>query len=312
MHVFITGAGGFIGLALARHFKSLGWQVSGSSHREAGLAELAGVADRAVRLDLFNTPAAALFSGCDAVIHCAYDPAPGSEELNVRGTRGHFSAAAAAGVPYQLFMSSHSARPDAPGEYGRTKYRLEQVFLAAGHAVVRPGLVIGQGGLYAKQRRAILRLPVLLLPAADTAPVFYVALNDLLACIERLVTDSLRGGFNLFVEPWANLREFVEAVGKSQGVKVRILSFPLGPLFLGARLWRLLSLPPSAGIDRMESLRKNLEACPHASDLCSLLPGGTSLSDAIAVSGGSSALKCSSGRLVPGQPGMGLGQRRPD
>ncbi|GAB6124853.1 NAD-dependent epimerase/dehydratase family protein [Humidesulfovibrio idahonensis] len=153
MHVFITGAGGFIGLALTRHFKSLGWRVSGSSHHEAGLAQLTGLVDCAVRLDLSSTPPTALFLGCDAVVHCAYNPAPGSEEQNVRGTCGHFSAAAAAGVPYQLFMSSHSARPDAPGECGRTKYRLEQVFLAAGHAVVRPGLVVGEGGLYAKQRR---------------------------------------------------------------------------------------------------------------------------------------------------------------
>lgn len=121
--------------------------------------------------------------------------------------------------------------------------------------------------------------------------MFYVALNDLLACLERLVADNLRGSYNLFVEPWASLREFVDAVAEAQGERARTISFPPGPLFLAARLWRLLSLPPAAGIDRIESLRKNLEACPHASDLYTLLSGSTSLADAIAVCGGPSGLK---------------------
>ena len=49
-----------------------------------------------------------------------------------------------------------------------------------GQAVVRPGLVIGPGGLFAENQKAILRSPFLILPEVDLSSVYYVALEDLL------------------------------------------------------------------------------------------------------------------------------------
>jgi hypothetical protein len=43
-------------------------------------------------------------------------------------------------------VRSHSAREDAVGEYGISKYRIERMYLDGGETVVRPGLVIGSGG----------------------------------------------------------------------------------------------------------------------------------------------------------------------
>ena len=53
------------------------------------------------------------FKGFDAVILCSYKPGPNSEKLNMESTRLIYKVAQTAGVPFQLFVSSHSVRPDA-------------------------------------------------------------------------------------------------------------------------------------------------------------------------------------------------------
>lgn len=87
-----------------------------------------------------------------------------------------------------LFVSSQTARPDAPTAYGRIKWAIEQVVLRdPASLVVRPGLVYGgpPGGLYATLLRSVERLP--LIPMPMPAPrVQPVHLDDLVEVLLRL------------------------------------------------------------------------------------------------------------------------------
>jgi len=163
--VFVTGAGGFIGRALAERRRAGGAEVTGvdlNADPERGVA--AGDVSA-------SGPWQAAVAGADVVVHTAalvsnaYNVNE-SWRINVLGTRNALDAAAAAGVSRFVHISSvrafsdlgfpdgvdehHPVRPDG-NPYVDTKIASEQVVLqahAAGEvecSIVRPGDVYGPG-----------------------------------------------------------------------------------------------------------------------------------------------------------------------
>lgn len=195
MTVYLTGASGFLGQALAAH-----WRVHGFVVRDSGRARLGEV-----------LPDAA-FAGCDAVIHLAHDFAPGAAERNRQGTIAWFDAAVRAGVQRQIFVSSFSARADSASVYGATKFAMEQTFLERGAMVVRPGLVVGNGGMFARMVGTLRRLPVAPLVLPDARSVAVISLEDFLAAMTRLLEGTETGAWNLFAPSLLTGREFAHAV----------------------------------------------------------------------------------------------------
>jgi 2-alkyl-3-oxoalkanoate reductase len=162
--VLITGANGFIGRALAARLRELGTAVR-------GVDLVAAPADDVVAGTTVNpTPWADRFAGVDVVIHTAAlvsnaAPLDKAWEVNVLGTHRVLRAAAAAGVPRFVHISSIAAYgfdfPDGVEEsdpvrvsgysYVDTKVNSEHVVLAAHAAgeiaatIIRPGDVWGPG-----------------------------------------------------------------------------------------------------------------------------------------------------------------------
>ena len=281
MRVFVVGAGGFIGGALVRYLHAHGKIVGGSSHELSRLELLMGILERSVEIRFGQSVKPENFEGFDAVIHCAYNADPSAEESNVDSTRLIYKAALSAGVSFQLFISSHSARPDAASQYGIQKYRLECFFLERGQVVVRPGLVVGPGGLFARNRKSILRSPFFVLPSVDQVPVYYVALEDLLKAIKQILEKRLTGAFNLFCEPPVSLRDFIRAVSRSEGREVPMISIPIDPVFRVIDLLRWMRIPLSEVITRLGVLRQNMRAPIYVSDLSKFVTEQTMIDDAV-------------------------------
>ncbi|MDW5596366.1 NAD-dependent epimerase/dehydratase family protein [Conexibacter stalactiti] len=163
--VFVTGARGFIGAALAQRYRAAGAEVRGVDH----------VADRAAGIVAGDIAAPGAWqehaAGCDLVVHTAavVSNAQGHDaswRVNVLGTRNVLDAAARGSAERFLHLSSvrafsdlgfpadveerHPVRPDG-APYVDTKIASEHVVLQA-HAggelactIVRPGDVYGPG-----------------------------------------------------------------------------------------------------------------------------------------------------------------------
>ncbi len=136
-----------------------------------------------------------------------------------------------------------------------------------GQAVVRPGLVIGPGGLFAENQKAILRSPFLILPEVDLSSVYYVALEDLLESMMKILEQRLVGAFNLFCETPVSLRDFVGAISRSGGRTVPLISIPADPLFRVIDLMRWMQIPFPSVVSRLAVMHQNMKAPIHVADI---------------------------------------------
>ena len=177
-----------------------------------------------------------------------------------------FLAAASQGVRLQVLLSSYSARADADSEYGLTKFEMERTF----QTVLRPGLVMGDGGLYRKQQAALRRLPIVPVIGDGQQPTAVIRMEHFLEAATRVIEEERAGAFNLFYEKQPSYRELVRAMKAGQ----RTIFLPIpAALALGlAGAAEALHLPLPVKPSQIRALLAN-QSAPWHSDLANLLPG---------------------------------------
>jgi uncharacterized protein YbjT (DUF2867 family) len=237
--VFVTGIRGFLGGQLERYWTSAGYTVAGT-----------------VRHD--PVPGSSL-DGFDVIVHAAYD-SKGGVERNVAAARAVCAAGEKAGVRYQIFISSYAARRESQAVYGRMKYQLETYFLEQDHAIVRPGLVIGNGGMFGRNLKKILHSPVipLLDGGRDLIPV--IAVEDFLKSMDILVARRSVGAFNLFNRELVPMRTLIETINRAAGRRPLMVNVPLNLALILLTLTEKLHIPFPSGADNVRSLKQSL---PH-------------------------------------------------
>ena len=270
MNLLITGISSFIGRHLAASLHARGHRICGTARRPLeGLYFL----EKQSLVNLSQPFDPEIFSHQDGVVHLAHDFRTGQQAVNIQGTRNLERAAAQKGVFRQLFLSSYSARPDALSEYGKTKFELEMYFLDQGHAVARPGLVIGAGGLSARMAAVVERFPIVPAPGGDGALPF-ISRPALSTAIGRIMEYPWQSGaqYNLFAPQFTTLATLLREIKAAQGGRLRLL--PIPPRFL---LWGMgmvekagLRLPVNTG--NLIGFLTNQQQC-HFSNM-DQLPGG--------------------------------------
>lgn len=113
MHIFITGASGFVGGAAARDLVAKGHSVSAMSRSAGSDAKITALGATPVRCDLESISAGHL-AGIDAVIHAAafveaWGPKDAWFKSNVLGTQAVLDAARGAGVKRFIHIGTEAA-----------------------------------------------------------------------------------------------------------------------------------------------------------------------------------------------------------
>jgi nucleoside-diphosphate-sugar epimerase len=281
MKVFITGIRGFLGSNLAGALEARGHEVTGSSR------DGSDVERSTARIRLGEPVDPAAFDDADTIVHCAHDFRPGAMELNVAGSRLLFDAGKGR---HRIFVSSHSAREDAVGEYGISKYRIERIYLdrdapagglAGGETVVRPGLVIGSGGLFGRSLRTIRNLRIIPLVDGGRDPVPVLAIADFCEAMINLIESGRRSAYNLFNATMPSMREILDTVLRLEARRTLVAPLPYALTLAAVKAAGRLSVPLAINAESLRTLRLNRRPV-HESDLLKLVSRETNFKDAIA------------------------------
>jgi nucleoside-diphosphate-sugar epimerase len=278
--ILITGVNGFIGSGLAAAAAARGFRVVGSTSSSAGLDVATPGVDRKVVVPLGGAWDPGILSGVDTIIHCAWNLRPGAARLDVAGTERLVEAAEAASVAHQVFISTNSAHPSAASEYGRSKLAVQRYMLERGHAVARPGLVIGPGGLFARLSSLLARSPLVPLVDGGRGLVPIIAIHDLTHALMAIVERRLAGLFNLFNPDYVTLRDVVLQIRATAGRRALPVPIPSKPLLGVIRLLETLGVTLPISVDNLQGLRANRDV-REPSDLLAFVPYPLSLPEMV-------------------------------
>jgi uncharacterized protein YbjT (DUF2867 family) len=229
----VTGASGYIGSRVVDEALHRGYAVVALGRTPL---KRSGVVDRPFELRLAAVDP--LPPETKGLIHLAADTSGRSAEAEVAAL-----AALAGALPSTarlVFVSSQTARADAPSPYGRAKWRLEAAVAEAGGLSVRPGLVYGgsERGLFGSLCGAARRLPLLplfLLPRPAVQPIHVDDLaTGLLKAVE--LPEPVSGPLRLAGDPMPFDR-FLAALTRHRLRRPRpFVPVPIPPLVAGLAL----------------------------------------------------------------------------
>jgi nucleoside-diphosphate-sugar epimerase len=246
--IFLTGASGYVGRNLIRHFVARGVGVKALVRSEPSAELVHSLGATPVRGELFDCALSADMTGCDALLHAAADTdhGPSTEKqrrVNEDGTRAVLDAARAAGIRKVIHISTESVLatgrplvnvdettplPKRPaGGYSRTKAAAECIALAANApefsvVVLRPRFVWGRDDTTALPALTeAVRSGKFAWISGGTYLTSTTHIANLCAAVE-LALGRGQGGEVYFISDGAPVafRTFVSALLKTQGLSV--------------------------------------------------------------------------------------------
>lgn len=216
MKILITGANGYIGNYLVEKTLHHGHEIIIASRNRDVYAQLPSI-----HFDLTSNHISELVYEIDAVVHLAAYTSqvkPQHSDLEIIAATKLIHAAKKIDAKF-IFVSSQSARADAPSAYGKTKYQIEQVALSEGGWIVRPGLVYGgkNQGLFGILVNLVKKLSVLpaFFPAPNVQPIHVEDLaSGLLELVER--QDLPMGIYSLASPTPISFTEFLKEIASAR------------------------------------------------------------------------------------------------
>ena len=264
MRTLITGATGFIGRNLVQISADFGHDVIALSR--SGLAVKG--AESCIAWQLGQLPDLSDSAPIDVAVHLAHDfSAEDGGQKTIEGTIRLCAFLASLGVRRQIFVSSYSAGPHAKSSYGRTKSEIERRLLIEPWAtIVRPGLVLGDAGIYGRIASWARRLPVVPLPDGGEGEVPVIDIDRL--CIEIVHLSELKEApreLNAFYPEFKSLRDLALAAALDVGRKPRILPVPSALLLSALRIGEAFSFKLPISSDSLLGFVSNQSADHQAS-----------------------------------------------
>lgn len=266
MKAFITGINGFIGSALARSLLQRGHETVGSVSTKEKLASASGHSTNCYVVRMNEGFDSEIFQGVETLVHCAHDLRKGKSTVNIEGTKKLARAAINQGVKWQMYVGSYSAHEQATSEYGRTKLELEKFFLSLGHMVVKPGLVVGNGGIFLKMSDFLQKYPLVPLIDGGRGKLTIVSISDLTTSLVQLIETPKPGCFRLYNDEQVSFKELLVQVKRARGLKTVLVPVPGQIVYMGLWMADKLGLPFQVDTGNLRGFQAN-QSVQESSDL---------------------------------------------
>ena len=253
--LIITGGNGYIGLRLREVARSQGRQVILLGRTTASQSTVPWQLGEPFPLSREEAGGAAL-------VHLAHD---WSNRANLTGEPGGLNKIGSqllqetgrqAGVARFVFVSSQSARADAPNIYGRLKWQTEEALKGDGVISARVGLVYGgpRKAMYGLLCKLVTKLPILPMISANRM-VQPIHIDEVCRGLIAFADNDVSGWRGLAQPAPISFAEFLRTLAReTQGLKIRILPIPLWFALLAASLTRFIPLVPTVDKERILGL----------------------------------------------------------
>jgi uncharacterized protein YbjT (DUF2867 family) len=237
MKIAITGGTGFVGRNIARALTGEGHEVvllaRGIDETDTTIRQFPNAHFVASGLDDVEE-LAGIFSGCDAVAHCAgINREIGVQtyrRVHIKGTRNVVAAAKKSGVRKIALISFLRARPDCGSAYHESKWAAEEIVRNSGldFTVFKCGVIYGKGDhMLDHLSHAFHTFPVFAFVGFKDKPIRPNAIEDLARLATTALTGNALSGKTIAVmgPEELTLRDAVRRVARVVGK--RPLMFPL-------------------------------------------------------------------------------------
>ncbi len=213
MKVFFIGINSFIGSYFAKYLKEQGIEIFGSSRASEPKEDLKSVVSSYFQLYLNQEFDAKVFSNMDVIIYCAHSHKNKNNiKLNIEGTKKWYYAARKEGVNKHIFLTSYSAKANSLSEYAIIKYELETFFQKEMQLVIRPGLVLGNGGLFLRMARMICNYPFLPLLDGSNYKVPIISIWGLCKALVNIIENPKPKIYNIFQKEMVTMKELLQEI----------------------------------------------------------------------------------------------------
>jgi len=230
--ILITGATGFLGRELCQYFDKRGYQVRALVRDLKKAESLRSYAKGGIyRCALPDDIDPGAFKGeIEALIHCAYASQAldkkSAEAINLQGSKQLVDFARSHSVRCFVFISSLSAHDQAESYYGQSKLRIERLLDVNRDLIIRPGLIVGNGGLFARMQRSLKQLPLVPLFFGGEQAVQTIDIADLCEAIERAISRKFVGLFKVAVNQAIPIKDFYQSLAAGIGKKCHFVRLP--------------------------------------------------------------------------------------
>lgn len=268
--VAITGADGFLGKNLVTHFSNNGWEV---------IAFVRNASSRPVQKNVTYQEYDLTQSlphkkmGIDCLIHTAfvkYDRKhPDALRINVEGAKRLLSFSRRNNIKKNIFISSMSSHEDAVSVYGKQKFAIEKQFCTPKDIVLRPGLIIGNGGIVKNMVDFMRSKHVVPLIGGGRQPLQIISIDDLASIISTSATSKQSGTFTVAHPKVFTYKSFYKAISRQLNIPVVFISVPFFVMLSLLKVLSFLRIPLDVGEDNLRGLQK-LRAVDTKQDLAKL------------------------------------------
>lgn len=265
MRILIFGAAGFIGSRLVHSLAGAGHEIVALCRAGA----IPGFNGLVVPWQFGREVSIDVVQGAEAAIHLAHDfNGEAGARITLSETSRAMALLDASGVRRQLFFSSYSAGAHATSIYGRTKFAIEQAGAPLpSMVIVRPGLVVGPGGIYGRIENWVRRSPIIPLPDGGHGHVPIIHIDRLARETLRLLEEPVAAReVNLFESKLSSLRELVLAAAPEVRRRRWIVNIPSRAILAALNLAATLKIPSPVNSDSLEGFLAN-QSASHQSSL---------------------------------------------
>jgi nucleoside-diphosphate-sugar epimerase len=255
--VAITGANGFIGSYLTNFFQENGYKVIAFSRQLRGEDNADVICrpfDLAIPLRKID------LEGCDFLIHCAYVKKyedKDADYINLNGTISLYNMSKAADVKKFVFLSSLSAHENAISHYGRIKLKTEQAIDTNRDIIFKPGLVLGNGGLFGRIFHAVSNSWVVPLVDGGKQEIQGIDIDDLAQCLKVAFEKNIVGKYVLVSDEEITLFEMVNIIIEKIKKRTWFIYVPYWMVDYTLAFLTFLHLPAPVNKENLLGLRQN-------------------------------------------------------